>query len=33
LGDFQGIWLALFLSLVGTAAGGYYAKRWADENF
>ncbi len=33
LGDFANIWLALFLSVVGTAFGGYYAKRWADENF
>lgn len=27
-----GIMTAFFLGIIGTAAGGYFAKRWADDH-
>jgi hypothetical protein len=32
LGARAGIMTAFFLSVIGTAAGGYYARRWAVEH-
>lgn len=29
LGEHVGIMTAFFLSVIGTAAGGYFARRWA----
>ncbi len=33
LGKPGGLYLAFVLSIVGTALGGYWGKRWVSENF
>ena len=33
LGNFGGLMLAFFLSLVGTALGTYFVRRWTKDHF